>query len=273
MKKYTTFFEDLIKVFASISLILVIAGYLDLKSYYSYFGINISPYLNASEILISSLDNLTIVVISLIIQLLIWLSFFKYLFEFTEDDINKYWVGKVRPKESSNDLTIIRFLGNKRIKVFTLMLLSVFVVSIILKLIFPKNDFILQLGLFLSINIWLFMLIYMGWLPLTRVLIKIAKNQEHYSPRLIVSVIVFLPTFLIAIWIKNAMFLGNRVRKHGNKEKIELVLQNNIRVSTNDSIRYIGRTENYIFFWNKNSWASTIYPSSEVKEIINFKQK
>lgn len=273
MNKYTTFFEDLLKIFASFSLILLMAGYFDLKTYYNYFGINISSYVNASEILMASLDNLSIVIFSLTIQFIIWLSFFKYLFDYTEEDINMYWEGKRKPKEYSDDLTIIRFLGNKKIRIFILIQFIVFIIALIFKNIFPHSRFLLQFGLFVFINLWIFMWIYMAWIQSTRIFYNIFKRQENYSPKLLISFVVFVPTLLFTIWVKNAMFVGNHLRKYGNKEKIEMILQNDSIISTNDSIRYLGKTGNYIFFWNKNTWTSTIYSSGQVKEIINYKKK
>ena len=273
MKKYTTFFEGLLKILASFSLILLIAGYIDLKTYYNYFGINISSYISASEILMASLDNLTIVIFSLSIQLIIWLSFFKYLFDYSKDDVAKYWEGKVQPKEYSDDLTIIRFFGSKKIKIFVLILFLMTGVVGVLKIILPHSRFTLQLGLFLAINFWIFICLYMGWIQATRIFFNIFRKQKNYNPKLIVSFVVFLPTLLFTIWVKNVMFLGNQLRRYGNKEKIEMVLQNDSIISTNDSIRYLGKTSDYIFFWNKNTWTSTIYSSGQVKKIINYKRK
>jgi hypothetical protein len=38
-------------------------------------------------------------------------------------------------------------------------------------------------------------------------------------------------------------------------------------ITTNDTLRYVGKTRNYIFLWNKNTKASTIYPIEQFERI------
>jgi hypothetical protein len=273
MNKYTTFFEDIIKILAALSLILLICGYVDVKTYYGYFGINISGYISSSEILTASLDNLKIVIISLLIQLFIWLSFFNYLFNYTVEDVNLYWQNKAKPKEYAQQLSMVRLFESKRMKIFVFLIILLLALSIVIKLIFPKSIFAIQLSLFMGITLWIFMCIYLAFFTVTKPMWDKLKKQKRYDPKLLISFIVFIPILVITIWVKNIAFVANNIRKYGNSERIELRLQNDSVISTNDSVRYLGRTENYVFFWNKNTWTSKIYPSGQVKEITNFKQK
>ena len=59
-----------------------------------------------------------------------------------------------------------------------------------------------------------------------------------------------------------------RIRDHGNPETIELHLSEMVVIKPTDTLRYVGLTENYIFFWNKITKQNFIYPKSEIKLII-----
>ncbi len=45
------------------------------------------------------------------------------------------------------------------------------------------------------------------------------------------------------------------------------MITNKDTVRTNNDLRYIGKTRNYIFFYNKKNAVSTIYPMTEVLKI------
>lgn len=89
MKKITNLFDDVLKILALFTFILLITGFIHLKTHYGFFGVNISQYISTSEILIVSVDNILIVLFFVIIQLPIWLIFFNYLFTCTEEDVLK----------------------------------------------------------------------------------------------------------------------------------------------------------------------------------------
>lgn len=271
MNKYTRFFEDLLKVLAAISLILLIAAYIDLKTYYRFFGINISNYISTSEIIISSIDNLALVLFSLLLQLLLWLFFFDHLFDYTEKDVDEHFKGKLRPAVIfDNDLSMERFIKSKKIRLIIISLLILTAISITTKNIFPKSVFATEFSPFVILNFWIFTSLYLIFLPITRFLWKVSKKQEEYHPKMLVSFIVFLSIFMGTIWIKSH-FEANRIRKYGNSENVEIILKDSLKIFPNDSIRYIGKTENYIFFWNKKTWTSTIYPVGDIKQIIQRK--
>ena len=271
MKKYTALFEDILKVFASLSILLIICGYIDIKTYYNYFGINISRYISSSEIIMASLDNLLIVFLLILIQLIIWLSFFNYLFDYTQEDINKYWGNKRRPV--IDDHSIRRLFQSKRMKIFTLVILLLVVLSTLAKSFFLYNVLLAQFSLFIGITFFIFFFLYLGFFTLTKHLWDRIKDQKSYNPKLFISFLIFFPILAITVWVKNDFFVAKNVYRYGNKENIELLLENDLVVGANDSIRYLGRTDNYFFYWNKKNGDSKIYPLSQVKEIHNYYSK
>jgi hypothetical protein len=66
MKKTASFLDDFLKISAASTLLLIIAGFVELKSYYSKFGIAINDYVSTSEILLFSLDRLLLVIFFII---------------------------------------------------------------------------------------------------------------------------------------------------------------------------------------------------------------
>src|SRR5688572_11517488 len=97
MNKTVSFFEDVLKILGGSYIILTLIGFFDLKNYYNKFGISINEYISASEILIISMDKIGLVLIVIIIQLIIWLTLFDFLFNWEKDKLMSD--GKRRPIE------------------------------------------------------------------------------------------------------------------------------------------------------------------------------
>lgn len=267
MKKITSFFEDVVKLTALFSILLLISGYIDLKTHYGYFGVNISQYIAPSEILLTSIDNIFIVIVFLLIQIVIWLLFFDYLFTYTDEDILKQWkAGEKRPT-LFDDETSRRFFRNKKLLVLLLVFWGAFMLVTLVTSVLPYR-FLSKISIFIFINCWIVMCIYLGGLHLSRKLWTLFNTRKIYHPKVLVAFFVFLPILLLSVWL-NSNLSANHLRKYGNQSKLVFLLENNIQISTNDSIRYIGRTQNYLFFWNRKNWQTTIYPSDQIKQVIN----
>ena len=54
--------------------------------------------------------------------------------------------------------------------------------------------------------------------------------------------------------------------KHTN-ERIELIRSEQDKVITDDNVRYLGKTRNYIFLWNKKSRNAEVYKAEQFNEI------
>jgi len=233
---------------------------LDQKFYYSRFGISINYYINAAEILLSSIDKLALVLFSLLIQIVIWLYLFKYLFEY---DLTESISDGVRRPQKYHDETIHRSFRSKTLRTYGLILFGGLVIVTVFYSFYPSNRYWQFLRDCFFINTWIGMSLYMGWINGARSLWEYFRTKE-FDAKAATTFIVFSSTLILALWVNNA-FHFLRIRKYGNPNKIEIVLNDNSRIFQTDTIRYIGRTEEYVFYWNKITGQATIYPQGENK--------
>ena len=79
-----------------------------------------------------------------------------------------------------------------------------------------------------------------------------------------IKMIFFIITLILYIAIARgqaAVITGNEVY-----DKV-IFTSEKVTIHTNDSLRYIGKTKNYIFFYNKYSKISFVYDFNSVKEL------
>jgi len=263
MKKNISLYEDILKLSTFATLFLIVVGFIDLKIFYSHFGININNYVLASEIIILSLDNLFAVIIATAIQIYIWHTLFKKIIvKETEESLSS--------EDKSSELIITdrilkALLKNRFFKIEAISLIVLLIVFTILRTLFPSVEFLHTIRNFIGLNYILFMFIFLAWFPSTRSVFEILKARQYYNPKLFLIFLIFSTSILASIWAKN-MFTSAEVMKYGNKSKITLILDKET-ISNGDTLRYLGRTDNYFFFWNKITKESIVYPNSEVKEI------
>ena len=264
MRKATNFFDDILKIFAVSSVLLIIIGFLNLRIYFGRFGININNYTSTSEIILSSVDKLLFVLFIMFFQISIWLYFFDYLFAYS---LKKTVKDGEQIALKKYDETISRFVTNKSLMIFFVVLGCGSIISIILRSIFPSFYFFKILEEFFTTNFWMAGCFYFFFLQATRKLWEILKKNEDYNAKVITTFIIFLAVIITTIWWTNYLQF-NKVRKYGNNERLEIILNDSLSIKPTDTIRYVGRTENYVFFWNKITHQTDIYPAGEIKKII-----
>ena len=263
MRKTISFFDDFLKISAVSTLLLFIAGFVELKSYYSKFGISINEYITTSEVLFFSFDRLALVIFSLLIQMVIWLYLFNYLFDYDLEESIKD--GERRPK-LYHDETIHRFFKNKLVRLFWIILIIGTIVTLTFNSIFPQDSFWTFTKDFFFINYWIAICIYLAWLQTTRKIWEGIKKNSEYNGKVILTILIFFTVFVTTLWVRNS-FQFNRIRKYGNEKAIQITLNDKTIISQNDTIKFVGKTENYFFYWNKSKRQATAYPASEVTEI------
>ena len=258
MKKVTAFIDDILKLIAVSYTLLVIAGYVDLSTYYAKFGVKINEYISASEILLLSLDKLALVLGILAIHFIIWLPFF---------DLK---IGDNTLEDNSdtklNLEILIRKLFNKKIKIYYLFSTIGMIATVPLALSSPKNVFLSSLDDFFMINYWITISIHLLWALKLAELLNLFRKHREYSAKIIVTFIVFFSVLITALWAKNFLRF-NQIRKFGN-EKNYTIFMDNGRAEQTDTIRYIGRTENYVFYWDKITRNANIYPIGTITKIL-----
>lgn len=272
MKKITTFLDDFLKMLAVFTVLLIITGYVDLKTHYDFFGINISNYISTSEILLFSIDHITAVLLFIFLQLIIWLIFFDYLFDYTDEDIRKGWrMGERRPKlQFDHDEAIRRFFRNKKLTALIFIIFALMVLTPIVQFLIPYNKTISQISIYILVNTFVILILYTIGIQLSRKLWLISKKQKVYHSKLLVSFVIFFPVLIFSTWL-NSNLSANHLRKYGNNSNIEITLQDYTKISSNDSIRYIGSTGSYHFFWTPTNLETIAYPTSQIKKIIRLK--
>jgi len=58
-----------------------------------------------------------------------------------------------------------------------------------------------------------------------------------------------------------------------NKDISEITLKENVKIRTDDNIKMIGKTKNYLFLFNKESKDILVQSVSEIKSIYVFDKK
>lgn len=111
------------------------------------------------------------------------------------------------------------------------------------------------------------MCIYLAWLQPTRKLWETLKANKEYNGKVILSLLIFFSVCITTLWVKNS-FQFNRIRKFGNNKWVEIILDDKTKVTQTDTVRFVGKTEKYYFYWNKISKETIAYPSSEVVNVI-----
>jgi len=260
MRKTITFFDDFLKICAVSTLLLVIAGFIELTTYYSKFGVRISEFISTSEILLASFDRLGLVVFSLLIQMLLWLYLFNNLFDYNLQESLKD--GERRPLKY-HDETIHRFVKNKTIRIFFGLLFIAVIVTLVFYSINPQSAFWIFTKDLVLINYWIAMCLYLAWLQSTRKLWEIMKTNKEYNGKVILTILVFFTIFIATLWVKNS-FQFNQIRKYGNPKPLQITLKDKTIIRQTDTIRFVGRTEKYFFYWDKITQQTNAYPLSEV---------
>jgi hypothetical protein len=258
MTRTITFFDHALKISAVVSILLFLVGYIDLKTYYGFFGINISSYLDTSEIVLASIDNLVVTIIASSIQFAFWLFFFNYLFTGDSPLIR-------RPKEYHNEAAA-RFFASKKTIVFTIVMLTTLLIATVLSTIFPNNETVLQIRVFVFASFFIYMGVFMIGVSLTNTLLNFLQKFGNYNPKVIITFLVFIPTILFTVYVKNGLMYLN-IRKFGNNPKHIITFSDKKIIYETDTIIYIGRCNSYIFYWNPKKERNYIFPSSKIDEI------
>lgn len=231
------------KIAAVFSIVIVFLGFVNLFFYYKAFNIEIFEYLSVSEVITTSFSFFTsLVIVSIFSSLIVWLI------------LRTSWIYHPQKKVSYNYFFIISFL-------FVPLL-------ILIKLIKVENVSVFQI---LSL---LYEILFMSFL-FTSVFhtnyMSSLKDEKVVERKKIASVnsikwtaiqVVILYFFLILLFKISFIKYKNITTSTST-----FFLSNDSMITTNDSIKYLGKTEGYYFLWNKNSKASTIYPASEIKRI------
>lgn len=243
MKSIVLFFENFNKIFTGLTFFVIVIGYLDLYMYYKWFNIDIAEYLTVSEVIITSISNLFYAILYLVIPFISLEIFLHKSQDYLEDK---------------------KRFSRKQIVTLLIIICSLLSISMIAGIALEKlNDNPKLVLRFISQETTMILLALLGGWGFYDVFRDSLKKNFKYP----IEVLSLLTIVLIYITL---IFYNAKNRRDDvlakNEKNIQIIFGSGITVATNDSIGFIGKTENYYFFYNRKQGTSNIYPCKDFKE-------
>jgi hypothetical protein len=217
---------------AELSAIIFIYGLLKLIFYYNSFGISITNFITISEIGLLISEDLLIIIPLCSVFIIMWVSFINVAEE--EWEIRRTKKFAFHPINFSFAMSFFVLFSIffywilfDRIYRGSIILYSIICIIISLVLIFYKN-------------------------------IKLLRENSTASS--FVLVVLFVTASLI---FSTAFQLKNTFK--GKYNNTTLITKDSTVYISSDTVAYIGKTENYIFFYRKKNRTTEIIPVSEIK--------
>lgn len=207
-------------------------------TYYSQWGIEIYSFLDSSEIWLSFLKNVHIVVIMLVLSftgfmMSIYLHFIKDSFNDNNQIITK----------------TLRFLGIKQVILTIVLLVAVYFVN--------KN-----INQFIYWNVLLFLTFGLKsvYLTIPEILNRFGKTINNYHT------IAILLIYILAVNLICAQYKYYNIRDKFIKTSFSFNYESTTYKS-NDTLLYIGATSKYIFLRNTKDSTNLIFDKSNIKNL------
>lgn len=238
--------QDYLKLSPVLYALIVILSFIKLYIYYLFFNINISEFLSITEILIAFLDDMVYYVGILIFQLV----FTYWLDEAGKSDYIKR--ASLSKEEREKIYTSERKFGSwmSRGAIFLFYgLLTLFVIESYLT---DWNEFIQNLMLVGFATSLLLIALFAGG----KTAKKISKSTYI---RTLIMFFMYLTVISIYFPISNAL----RVKTNSKAHFSEITYKEEI-VKSDSTQFFIGKSDNYIFYYNKEKRQTTAFPLKDV---------
>lgn len=226
-----------------LSLFVIFIGFLKLSTFYQYYNINILDYLDASEIILSFLDDLSIIVLLIFVLLYysIWL-----MKKFDNQSGN----GKMDEMPAWLEDAIKNF-REIRDKLFKASIWTVLVSGLC---------FYLFTNLFWLCVLFLYCF---QFLILFFERIMIGKEQEFRNPKFVfgISLVISFLLFTVGIAYRDVNSL-----KYDNEFKVEILTDNGL-IQTNKDYQNIGQTSKYVFLYCYSENKTEIIKRDNIKRM------
>lgn len=247
--KFIFSWEIFIRFTAVLSFLIICLGFGSLILFYWFFNVAIAEYLSVSEIVVTSFSFLLRMTFPVLAVVL-----------FLQKTIIDAWIERKDPKE----LYRIMYKPFKIIQVIiAILFLSLLLIPIIK---YSLSDLSVQVIPEYYIFSGIILIILGYYTGVVKIIYNYAfsktesNNLGYYK-----TVIIGLIATSIYLFIFSIYFRTENVKNSNLISSFHL--SNDSTISTNDSIKFIGKTEGYYFLWNKKTKVSTIYPASEIKRI------
>jgi len=220
--------------------LLIFIGVFKLQLYFNHFGVAIVDYLQFSEIITSFLDDLAFIV-SFFICLLLYSTIVARLIIF--------FIKRFKGREINED-ALIKKTYTDHAKWRSIILSFLLAISSFLCLFYFQHwIFICIASIFLLQTFWASILKF--------------TDLNKYSERTLFYLMNFI-VLAIMIWLLAELEIF-RTESH----KIDAtVYTDSDTCKTTKDVLYLGKTENYIFFYCKKDKHTTVIPSSRIKKMI-----
>ena len=236
--------------FSLVSTSLVIYGLTYNIFYYHKFNIEITSYIDISESLTLFLPSLPLILFFTTLTFMAVDTLLPSKIE-TNPISNHYFYGMLFDGLLLKKKTNLWIFG------------VVFLISLILLLLGEKSNTKLAgygFALILSYLVLHFPL-------LLRLTYNFLVSKGISIPNSI-PIIIYSSLFILICTLYAAELKKIRVLFSSRIPKTNIILKDGVNIETDTTVRYIGKTKNYIFLFDKNENSSRAIPMTEVKEIL-----
>lgn len=249
--------DKLKEYFPLISALLLILGTVRIIVFYSFFGIDITTYIDLSEIFTLSLSFFISSAIFLILTILIVLIMASY-------DLK----GNNTLSVDYTDMSLLNSPRRNMIAIaYYILTFSVIIASGVLFVYGPSRQRITYDFALVAIPM---ALLVPPLLPSWHN--AIARKYKNLFEKELESKFIFIFTVLVLMAMLSTLYTRTTARKVLYSEDLVQMTYNNKIIKTDSTYKYIGKTKNYIFFYNTTTKAADTYSASEVK-FISSKEK
>lgn len=240
--------EFLIKLLPYLTGFIIVCSVLKSVLFYRIFGIDILNYLDLSECIMNSLDFFGIVLFMFISIVLIFENSIP-----RKTRISLLYEGVLDQEfdEGLSERTIEKARRRRYIVDGIIILIGCMISAI------GHKKFFLFFGMYLIFFLGFFIM----WVFTIKTINRIYVKLNFY--RMIIILIAAFLLFSHALTGTLEAFVIKYDHKYSVKS-ISITLRDNRAFKSSDSLIYLDKTKNYIFFWNPKNDSKTIIPTSEI---------
>ncbi|HPH32317.1 MAG TPA: hypothetical protein PLB49_10715 [Chitinophagaceae bacterium] len=275
-EKKPTALENISKLLPLLAVVLIFYGVSAEMLYYAFFDIQIQYYLEPSEIFLLFFDNIISTSFLIIVGVIILLynnvldTRLRKLKKVVENipELKKKLDENSEVTDMDEDEYNIDKL-NSRTNMYLNLFAGLFVISYLTKTILVFGYHNEKLGfVFLIISTFSVVIFILGkvvhhltfHLRVSGRFLSFNNNTSH-------SFIVYLITALLILPFLTKVVEAISIRDYNRYQDAELILKDSTIITSTDSSYYIGKTQKYVFYYNRNKDQTTIYPMDEVKSV------
>jgi len=245
MKNIIHFFENVAKLAAGFSIMLLCFSYFDINNYYYHFNISITEYLSVSELVIISLAHLLEIFKLMAVPLLI---LFICVYDLPIQIEDKY------SKSSS------KFF--KRAGIFALLNIAILVAFFSINSSWPSDSywlnvkkFIFKTSLFSLVVLFISCFTYMDLSGFKFIKWKFNKQTATIF-------VLFFILFYISILTNGGR--SSELKRHSAVNNVYFKMKDNTKLVMGDSLGYIGKTADYLFIYNRKLSVTEVFKTNEI---------